>query len=323
MSSAPGIIPPMQRTHAKQIATLIFRHQRCRAGFTLIELLVVIAIIAVLIGLLLPAVQKVREAAARAKCSNNLKQIGIALQSYHDANKVFPSGYVSGVAANGDDTGPGWGWASYILPQIEQDALFNSIKFNQPIESGANANSRVQHVAIYVCPSDTISPTWHAYGHDNAGNPTAPICDVASANYVGMFGKTEPGVDGDGVFFRNSAIAIAEITDGTAQTILVGERAHDLGEATWAGTVTGSSLYNPATGPTVEEGAGMCLGHAGEQVGPGSPGSEANQFSSKHGAGVNFVFADGHVKFLPSSMDYRVFAALATRAGGEAISGDY
>ncbi len=310
------MIPPMPRMNAKPNLG-----GRCPAGFTLIELLVVVAIIAVLIGLLLPAVQKVREAAARAKCSNNLKQIGIALQNYHDSNKMFPAGYVSGVAA--DDTGPGWGWASYILPQIEQDALFTSINFNQPIESAANATSRVQHVGIYVCPSDTLAPTWQAHGHDNAGNPTAPICDVASANYVGMFGTTEPGVDGEGVFFRNSAIAIAEITDGTAQTILVGERAHDLGEATWTGTVTGASLYNPATGPSIEEGAGMVLGHAGENLAPGAPGSEVNQFSSKHGAGVNFVFADGHVGFLLSTMDSRAFAALATRAGGETISGDY
>jgi prepilin-type N-terminal cleavage/methylation domain-containing protein/prepilin-type processing-associated H-X9-DG protein len=298
-----------------------------RRGFTLLELLVVIAIIAVLIGLLVPAVQKVREAAARTQCVNNLKQIGLALHNYHGTANSFPSGYVSNFDSAGNDTGPGWGWASLILPQMEQQNLYSAIQLTQNVEAAANGGGRVRPVKSYVCPSDSVPPTWTAMKYDPAGNPLGPICDVASASYVGVFGISEPGVDGEGIFFRNSAIRIADITDGTSQTLMVGERSFRWCQATWTGMIPGAVMVPPPNSPAAAgewNSAGFILGHTFEgNGGPGSPGTEVNGFSSRHAQGSNFLFADGHVQFLRVSMDHQVYKALSTRAGGEAIGGDY
>ena len=285
-----------------------------RRGFTLIELLVVIAIIAILIALLVPAVQKVREAAARMSCTNNLKQIGLGLHNYHDANRCFPSGYVSNFDGNGNDTGPGWGWAAYILPYMEQNNLYAAIHFDQAIESSLNASVRVTPLKSYLCPSDDAPPTFAAQAFDAAGNPVATICQVASANYVGVFGVSEPGVSGEGLFFRDSNVGLKDITDGTSQTLMVGERAHNLAPSTWAGAVTHAEvfLYNSSN---------MVLGHTGESNGVAP--AESNNFSSRHNGGVNFLFADGHVHFLTTSVSQTVYTALSTRAGGEPVGGDF
>ena len=297
-------------------------------GFTLVELLVSIAIIGLLVALLLPAVQAAREAGRRSQCVNNLRQIGIALSDYHDRALSLPSGYVSNFDSAGDDTGPGWGWASLMLPELEQSSAYGAISFTRPIEDPLNAQVRLLDFPVFHCPSDWAAADWWAWSRDPVtGAPIAKICQVGPSNYVAMYGDTEPGVDGDGLFFRNSHIQYREITDGTAQTIAVGERAHDFGEATWVGCVTGTILYpsdNNAIGAFIaENSAGMALGHAGEGYGPGDPNADVNQFYSHHGRGVNFLFADGHVRFLSTDIDYRSYLALSTRADGETPAVEY
>jgi prepilin-type N-terminal cleavage/methylation domain-containing protein/prepilin-type processing-associated H-X9-DG protein len=302
---------------------------RAQRAFTLIELLVVISIIGVLIALLLPAVQAAREAARRAQCVNNLKQIGLAFHNYESALKTLPPGYISLFDSTGTDIGPGWGWAAMALPQMEQTNVYAALNFSLNIEVPQNQTARLVIVNAFLCPSDRVDPSWPAVDRNLlTGSPIREICRIAPSNYVGVSGISEPGPDGEGLFFRNSQVAFRDITDGLSMTLAVGERSHFLGTATWTGSVTGALLYDGdgdmVGTPTIELGPGMVLGHTGEGAGPGANRSETNQFYSLHaGRGVHFLFADGHVAWLKATMNYKVYTALSTRAGGEVISGDY
>lgn len=295
-------------------------------GFTLIELLVVISIIGVLIALLLPAVQQAREAARRTQCVNNLKQIGIALHNYESSRGCFPSGYISAFDRNGNDLGPGWGWTALALPQMEQTPTYAAINFSLNIERPDNLTARLIVVQSFLCPSNEFRPSFEAWSRDiSTGAPLAYICDVAASHYVGVFGTSEPGVNGNGIFMRNGKIGVRDVRDGTAQTFAIGERAPILGDATWTGSVTNAVLVSPAgdVGTThPETGPSMVLGHVGELNLPNSSKSDVNQFYSLHPGGVNFLFADGHVSLIKSTINYRVYLALATRAGGEVVSAD-
>jgi prepilin-type N-terminal cleavage/methylation domain-containing protein/prepilin-type processing-associated H-X9-DG protein len=313
-----------------------------RRGFTLIELLVVIAIISVLIALLLPAVQAAREAARRTHCANNLKQIGLALANYALTHGGYPQGYVSVYdTINRVETGTGWGWGGMILPQMEQGNIYNALNFNIQIKDPAMLTIRTTPIATYLCPSDSMPLRWTTddgsarFYKGYVEYISHPICDVAGSNYTGVFGIGEPGVDGEGIFFRNSFVRLTDITDGLTNTMIVGERASTIslgrGFATWVGGVPGAQLWSCGPNPfdpdggvcKREDASGMTLGHTGEGNGPGSASSDVNQFASRHGKGAHFLFGDGHVRYLALGIDYSVYKALSTRAGGELISENY
>ncbi len=297
-----------------------------RRGFTLIELLVVIAIIGLLVGLLLPAVHSAREAARRTQCQNNLKQIGLALAGYVGTHDGLPPGYVSFFLRR-FELGPGWGWGSMILPYLEQQPVYSSINFDRGIELPDHETSRLVNFSVYNCPTDPpryrmMAAYWPEKASPKAGDP---IAEVATSNYVAMYGLGEPGPGGDGLFYRNSFINYREITDGLTHTIAAGERSRRLGNSTWTGSVTGATLGPPegwdgSVGRfRIEPGPGMTLGHAGEGLGPGDPRGDFNMFYSRHGQGAHFVFADGRVTFLRTSIGSKVFDALSTRDGGELV----
>jgi prepilin-type N-terminal cleavage/methylation domain-containing protein len=215
---------------------------RRRRGFTLIELLVVIAIIAVLIALLLPAVQAAREAARRVQCVNNLKQIGLALANYHDAIGSFPMSYAGRrlFVDGSTDTAQGWGWGSLILPQMEQPSLYNAINMSLPVEAPQNLTVVRTMIAGYLCPSDPTPGTTFPVD-DGTGVVLANVSPTSYAACVGndaadsTTGLNNDGI-GNGVLYRNSRIRMADILDGTSQTIVIGERAWSITSGTWTGS---------------------------------------------------------------------------------------
>jgi prepilin-type N-terminal cleavage/methylation domain-containing protein len=332
-----------------------------RRGFTLIELLVVIAIIAILIGLLLPAVQKVREAANRAQCLNNLKQMGVALHHYHDDYQSFPPGEVSQLVdptwrmpagqcnAFPAELGPGWSLFAFLLPYIEQGPLYNSINLNLPIMHPSNAAARRTSVKTYLCPSDP-GPTTALINVTTCGNPPVPsntpvfLTDAAPSSYVGCLGGGKTG-DADygcyeyqpfnGVFHRNSHVRIADITDGTSTTIGIGERSSDFVQSTWAGVVPGGEIIYNQTNPPPQFDRSLnqpCQNWRppitavvvhGRMYKPNDVNGSPASFHGAHLNGCHFVLMDGSARFIQGSIDLTVFRALCTRNNNEVVPGDY
>ncbi len=285
-----------------------------RSGFTLVELLVVIAIIGILVGLLLPAVQAAREAARRMQCTNNMRQIGLAIHNYESAHRRLPAGWLS----NGLTGEPGWGWAATILPFMEGTNVHNRIDFRFPIEDTVNEQVRTIVIPSYLCPSDIAPELFELHAGDGHGHEHDHLTfdeeeeilfTVAKSNYVGMFGTFEledAPYNGNGMFFGNSRIRMADITDGLSNTLMVGERGSRLGSSLWLGNV-----------PEAEESFARIVGVADHA--PNDPVGHFEDFSSFHPAGVNFMRADTSVGFVSNNFDEVAYRGLATRSGGEVV----
>jgi prepilin-type N-terminal cleavage/methylation domain-containing protein/prepilin-type processing-associated H-X9-DG protein len=295
-----------------------------RNAMTLIEVLVVLAILASLFGLFLGALQRVRDVAARAQCASQLRQLGLACLLYHDAHRVFPPGYRDCRCTDPMMTSPGWGWATQMLPYLEQQALFDRILFHHPIEDPRNEARRIR-VGIYLCPADANVPL--TFPITNAAGQL--ITEAAPISYAACLGSGEldeiPGPK-EGVFYRNSHIRIGDITDGTSSTILLGDRAWSHAMAPWAGAVNGGIVRGGPRNPwrnspeAAYPAPNFCCVQANAINKAKDPDGSLDEFFSGHWGGVNLLFADGGVRFVHQEINPIVLMALGTRAGGEVVN---
>ena len=296
-----------------------------RRGFTLIELLVVTAIISVLVSFVLPAVQQAREAARRAQCKNNLKQIGLALHNYHDAHRTFPPGYVTGALYPA--TTNGWGWSALILPQLDQTPVYNSINFNLPVEHSSNTTAVALSFSVYRCPSD-LTPGGAFPITDALGDTLLRAGASSYAATVGDDSSDADGLTGNGVMYRNSRNGFSDIIDGASTTVLVGERAWGFTNGSWVGAPNGgivrAGLINPWTLATGSSPVFVLAHNNWINILSDSDGG-LDDFSSLHTGGAHLLFADGSVRFIANiNRDgplRRAFFGIGTRAGGEVIQG--
>ncbi len=295
---------------------------RSRVGFTLVELLVVITIIGILIALLLPAVQAAREAARRSQCTNNLKQIGLAMQNYHDVFQCFPSGFIRQAGA-ADNEGH-WAWNALLLPYVEQTSLHEQLRVGDiPVSTAMLTNNLRTAMQAPIegirCPSSAGQPTIHDEAGRRIQASGGPESGLAVTNYIACNnsyglkndGGTDPGSQALGVFYRHSRVSFRDLTDGSSSVILVGERAYVIDSVkAFAGDMYAARDFN-ATGPAISaDGSASNQGliaifGGGAAVINATPDSGQNRiaFSSNHPGGANFCFADGSVHFLSETID--------------------
>ena len=348
------------------------------SGFTLVELLVVIAIIGILVGMLLPAVQTVREAARRSSCANNLRQLGLAMLSYESVHRHFPNGYTSTQTSDGSvpagvfvnpatwDAAPGWGWGSHLLPFIEANNLAEAIDYGAPTWDGSLREHIRTQIPTFLCPSSSgeresfvvvdesespYSPDGNtdlvlgrshyvaSHGQESAWGPEAGPEGSGHQVFNNIYeGTTQSvNVDGDvarvsdGPFYRNSETAIRNITDGTSNTIFLGEHSSRLSDKTWVGVVPGAAIHPKFESPEngADGSATMVLVHAGPSGGElditgfpiihpvNFPTFHVGQMYAEHLGGGNVCLGDGSVHFFSENLDLITFAELSSMNEGE------
>jgi len=300
--------------------------RRKKSGFTLVELLVVIAIIGVLVALLLPAVQAAREAARRTRCTNNMKQLGIALHNYHDTHLVFPPGQYNRLANEGAPNRACW--MQSLLPFMEQTALADS--FIPDIQANKMALQWVNHeqnIATLLCPTDSNAPK-----NMTAGATTAVASQGAHGNYVltggsTVFGNSGQGDNLNGMFYCYSRTRLADVTDGTTNTLMGSEillskdtSAHDLRGRyynTWQGNVLVSTLQPPNT--TVGDVSSYCITTQKAPCATLATNNVVQYARSQHPAGATALLADASVRLVTNSIDLTTWRRLGQRNDGEVI----
>ena len=283
-----------------------------RRGFTLVELLVVIAIIGILIALLLPAVQAAREAARRASCMSHLSQLGVALHNYEAAHELLPPGVVDekGPIRN-EPVGYHMGWMVQILPFIEEGVAFKNVDFSKGVYDKSNAPVRAVRISLFLCPSSPDA------GFDEERK-------VAMSNYAGCHNDVEAPIDRDnhGVLFLNSHIRDRDITDGTAQTIFVGEKITPKDDWGWM-SGTRATLRNTGS-PLVNAPSGAAANHNVPEA-DDSDAAKAKAllhvggFGSHHPGTCGFLFGDGAVHMISNNINLSVLQQLGNRADGKLL----
>ena len=277
-----------------------------RRGFTLIELLVVIAIIGVLVGLLLPAVQQAREAARRTSCVNNMKQLGLAIHNYKDANKVLPAGWTKPADLTNFSSGNYWGWGAFILPFTEDSALYDQIDFDRQWSNTGSSSIPATPLAGRCCPSDTM------------GLLNTKENNSGKSNYIGSFGNKPINTANftttanRGVFTENSALRFRDITDGTSKTIMLGERVGDssLG-GLWVGVRAMPGRVYTAVGRGPDS--------AGNVINTVNGTNNWTLSQSNHPGGANVALVDGSVAFLNNSINVTAYQFMIEIADGQVI----
>jgi prepilin-type N-terminal cleavage/methylation domain-containing protein len=306
---------------------------RAPRAFTLVELLVVIAIIGTLVSLLLPAVQSARESARRMQCQNNLKQFGLALLQYHDSYQAMPPAYWTHFQRFGPNSStfgtPGWGWGALLLPRLEQKGIYDAMDIEGSTQLDGSTKTPAQtHLKVFRCPSDS--------GAKQNGNRLS----YGTSNYVAVFGSLYDQANiggsvvagsmvkaGTGMFSANSCIRLAEVTDGTSNTVTIAEMSY--GPTGMKDTNSGQNrVYNGAiwAGVPIENGSGsdvsnmlsLCGFSAGSNVRFRKPntGASSNAISSAHPNGSQYSICDGSVKFIATNADGKMLDYVADRADG-------